>query len=195
MSSGVHASHKVKRSLADEVLVRSCLLGDEEAWSALIDKYKSLIFSIPIRYGLSADDASDIFQSVCITLLRDLASVREPRALVAWLIKATARQCALFKRNRQAFVNTVIDENTVPDTGSLPETFVQDLEREQILRETIAEMQPECVRLIEFLFFSNPPLPYDRVAHALGFAKGSVGATRMRCLEKLRLALEKKGFC
>lgn len=194
MSSGAQASHQLSQSLPDEVLVRECLLGNEEAWSSLIDKYKNLIFSIPVRYGLSADEASDIFQSVCFSLLRDLTSVREPRALAAWLIKTTARKCIRWKRDKQAFADTHIDDEAAVDAGSLPEIFVQNLEREQMLREAISEMQPGCARLIELLFFTNPPLPYDEVAHALGFAKGSIGATRMRCLERLRRALKKKGF-
>lgn len=53
----------------DTQLVKECLRGSEEAWSALIDMYKNLIFSIPIKYGFSTDDATDIFQAVCVELL------------------------------------------------------------------------------------------------------------------------------
>ena len=181
--------------MPDEALVRDCLLGDEDAWSALIDKYKSLIFSIPVKYGLPAEDAADIFQSVCLSLLRDLPDLRQPRALVAWLIKTTARQCARRKREKQFFAGAFIEEEVMADAGPLPETLVQELEREQMLREAMSEMHPDCVRLIEALFYTNPPLPYDEVARSLGLAKGSVGAIRMRCLEKLRLALKKRRFC
>ena len=40
----------------DDHLVRACLKGDERAWSALIQKYKNLIFSIPLKYGASQPD-------------------------------------------------------------------------------------------------------------------------------------------
>ncbi len=153
MSSGIEAPQKLSRSVPDEELVRQCLLGNEEAWSYLIEKYKNLILSIPMRYGLSADDASDIFQAVSFTLLRELPSVREPRALLAWLIKTTARKCVRWKREQQVFADTCIDDEALIDPGSLPEALVQDLEREQILRDAIAEMQPECARLIQLLFF------------------------------------------
>ena len=55
-------------STPDDRLVDQCLKGSEEAWSALIDKYKRLIFSIPVRQGFSADDSSEIFQEVCLAL-------------------------------------------------------------------------------------------------------------------------------
>ena len=74
-------------------LVRACLDGSEDAWNAILDKYKRLIYSIPIKHGFSPEDASDIFQSVCVELLKELPRLREPRALAGWLIKVTAHKC------------------------------------------------------------------------------------------------------
>src|SRR4030081_1922717 len=47
---------------SDERLVQACLAGDQRAWSALVDKYKHLIYAIAVRRGASAEDAADIFQ-------------------------------------------------------------------------------------------------------------------------------------
>src|SRR5215472_2848217 len=78
-----------KAASGDEVLVRECLRGHEEAWSALVDKYRNLIFSIPIRCGICRQDASEIFQEVCLKLLSHLHELREPRTLAEWLIQLT----------------------------------------------------------------------------------------------------------
>jgi RNA polymerase sigma factor (sigma-70 family) len=193
MSSGAKPSHAPKNFPQDEVLVRECLLGSQKAWTDLVDKYKNLIFSIPIKYGLSPEDTADIFQAVCVTLFRELSEVREPRALAAWLIRSTARKCSRLRREQQVFVPEQVDESFA-STEEPPDALIQEVQREQMLRESIAEMPGECARLIHLLFFTTPHLSYDQVAQALGFAKGSIGATRMRCLEKLRLSLEKKGF-
>jgi hypothetical protein len=50
---------------SDRELVASCLSGDEPAWSELIDRYNRLIFSIPLKQGLTREEAADIFQAVC----------------------------------------------------------------------------------------------------------------------------------
>lgn len=63
----------------DERLVRECCKGNQAAWSALIEKYKNLIFSIPIKFGLPREDAADIFQAVCVDLLSSLPQLREPQ--------------------------------------------------------------------------------------------------------------------
>jgi DNA-directed RNA polymerase specialized sigma24 family protein len=78
--------------------------------------------------------------------------------------------------------------------SDLPNEIVQQLEREQMVRAAVNEMSAECRQLINLLFFANPPVRYEAAAAALGLAKGSMGATRMRCLEKLRQSLEAKGF-
>lgn len=184
----------LKGSREDEVLVRECLSGNREAWSALIGKYKKLIFSIPIKYGFSTEDSTEIFQAVCVTLLSDLSQLREPRALAAWIIRATAHKCWSFRRDQRKYGEAQVEELETESVEKLPDTLLQELEREQLLREAIREQAPECKRLIELLFFSNPPIPYAEAARALGMAKGSIGATRIRCLEKLRRALEKREF-
>src|SRR5438105_11651371 len=56
----------------DTLLVKECLAGNEEAWSLLIDKYKALIYSIPVKYGLSSQEAADVFQATCTELLMRL---------------------------------------------------------------------------------------------------------------------------
>src|SRR5579884_329269 len=100
MSSGAKPSLLRKSYRKDDVLVRECLLGSESAWAELVDKYKNLIYSIPIRSGFSVEDASEIFQSVCLMMLRDLHALREPQALPAWLIRLTARTCASYRKER-----------------------------------------------------------------------------------------------
>ena len=69
MTPALKVAGQIKSSSQDGLLVQECLKGSEEAWSALIDKYKNLIFSIPIKYGFSPDEAAEIFQAVCLLSL------------------------------------------------------------------------------------------------------------------------------
>ena len=80
-------------SWSNERLVRECCKGNQAAWSALIEKYKNLIFSVPIKFGLSRDDAADIFQAVCLDLLSDLPSIARAAALPKWLMQASYHKC------------------------------------------------------------------------------------------------------
>jgi RNA polymerase sigma factor (sigma-70 family) len=180
----------------DETLVRDCVQGNQTAWHTLIDKYRNLVFSIPIKFGLSVDDASDVFQNVCMKLMAELPRLREPKTLAAWLMQVTAHEAFRWRRKSGAYGTLKLDGQSAQCAASekLPDAILEELRREQILREAISEAPPRCRELIEALFYSVPPRPYELVAKDLGLATGSIGFIRMRCLERLRRELEQRGF-
>ena len=179
----------------DTRLVKECLAGDEEAWSVLIDKYKALIYSIPVKYGLSRQEAADVFQATCTELLIRLPELREPRALPKWLMQVAHHECYRWKRHNQRLVSRD-GETDIPEpaTPAIADNLVQQTQEEQMLREALATLTPQCRRLVELLFFETPSRPYTEVAAELGLAVGSIGFTRQKCLERLRGQLEQLGF-
>jgi RNA polymerase sigma factor (sigma-70 family) len=186
-----------RASWPDDRLVVACRKGDQQAWSALIDKYKNLIFSIPIKLGLY-DDATDIFQAVCLDLLTDLPRLREPRALPKWLMQTCYHKCLQSRRRTERHVPFAEEGDRTPaDIGTqstLPDEMLVQLEKEQIVRDAISELSPRCEQMIRMLFFETPARPYEEVAKELGLATGSIGFIRGRCLGKLKQQLENKGF-
>lgn len=179
----------------DTRLVAECLSGNEEAWSLLIDKYKALIYSIPVKYSLSQQEAADVFQSTCLELLVRLPQLREPRALPKWLMQVAHHECYRLKRLNQRVVSRDAEPDLPePETPAIAESLVEQTQDEQMLREAMTALRPQCRRLVELLFFETPPRPYTEVAAELGLAVGSIGFTRQKCLERLRGLLEKLGF-
>src|ERR1700722_4345870 len=181
---------------SDRELVDGCLKRREQDWNLLVDKYKNLVFSIPIRYGFSRDDAADIFQSVCLELIQELPKLRDPEALPKWLMQVTAHKCF----HRKAFNNRMVsrdDEDiTIPETSAPAEAEINlfEIEEEQMLREAMASLAPRCRDLVHMLFFEEPKRPYQQVAASLGLATGSIGLLRQKCLDHLRKRLDELGF-
>jgi RNA polymerase sigma factor (sigma-70 family) len=191
----VNAAPAVRElSWPDERLVRECRKGNQDAWAALIDKYKNLIFSIPIKFGLSREDAGDIFQAVCLELLSGLPKLREPKALPKWLMQTSYHQCLRWKKLRPDILEDRDDGEQQPSLEELPEQILYQVQREQSVREAMSELPKRCNQMVAMLFFEDPPRPYDEVAKELQLATGSIGFTRGRCLKKLRQLLEEKGF-
>jgi RNA polymerase sigma factor (sigma-70 family) len=189
------AGKKPPAAWSDARLVKACLAGNEEAWSLLIDKYKSLIFSIPVKYGLSQQEAADVFQATCTELLVRLPELREPRALPKWLMQVAHHESYRWKRHNQRVVSRDGDTDfPEPATPPIAEDIVQQTQEEQMLREAMASLTPQCRRLVELLFFETPSRPYSEAAAELGLAVGSIGFTRQKCLERLRRHLEELGF-
>jgi RNA polymerase sigma factor (sigma-70 family) len=186
---------KSPSAVDDTRLVKECLSGSEEAWSLLIEKYKGLIYSIPVKYGLPQQEASEVFQATCFELLTRLPELREPKALPKWLMQVAHHQCYRWKRQQQRLVSRDGDE-TVPEplTPAIADSLVQQTQEEQMLREAMASLSTQCRRLVELLFLETPPRPYAEVAAELGLALGSIGFTRQKCMERLRRSLEERGF-
>jgi RNA polymerase sigma factor (sigma-70 family) len=180
-------------------LVAECREGNHQAWEALIDKYKNLIYSIPARRGISPDDANDIFQAVAAQLLSELHRIREPEALGSWLIQVTSHMCSRWQRYDTAIgAQRSFDGNHEVDkyfaVHETPESLLVEALQEQTLRDAVWQATPQCRELIRLLFYENVPVPYQQVAASLGVAAGSVGFVRKKCLDRLRHVLEGAGF-
>ena len=179
----------------DTLLVKECLAGNEQAWSLLIEKYKALIYSIPVKYGLPPQEAADVFQATCTELLIRLPDLREPRALPKWLMQVAHHESYRWKRQGQRMISRDADQDLPePEIPPIAERLLRQTQEEQMLREAMAALSPQCRRLVELLFYEVPARPYTEVAKELGLAVGSIGFTRQRCIERLRRQLEDLGF-
>jgi RNA polymerase sigma factor (sigma-70 family) len=181
---------------SDRALLQGCLKNREEDWNLLIDKYKNLIFSIPLRYGFSREEAADIFQAVCLDLIQELPKLRDLKALPKWLMQVTAHKCFHRKRQNSRLASQDDEESAISEM-SVPaeaEINLHEIEEEQILREAIAGLSTRCRELIHMLFYEEPKRPYQQVAAILGLATGSIGLQRQKCLDCLKKRLEDVGF-
>lgn len=181
---------------SDERLVRACLNGDDDAWAALIDKYRRLIYSIPFRYGASAEDAADIFQLVCLELFAHLRDVRKLGALPGWIATVATHQSFHWKRRQQRRADREVTTVDVDDLEHEPAVVevIDTAAQEQMVRDASTRLSPRCQEMIHLLFYTEPPLPYKEVARRLGLAVGSIGFIRGRCLDRLAKALREGGF-
>ena len=177
-------------------LVEECLRGNQQAWYTLVDRYKNLVYSIPLRYGAPHQDAADIFQSVCLDLFNELSHLRDVEALQSWLIRVTTHKCYHWKRQQDSQESEWNESAVEMRSGAdlVPPDTLAGLEQEQLVRDAMAQLPPRCRQMIELLFFEQPPLRYSEVAQRLRLAKGSIGFIRGRCLKRLKQILEQKGF-
>ncbi len=195
MTPTVTDTVKAPRNTSDVELIRRCLDGQEAAWNELIDKYKALIYSVPVKYGLQPQEAADVFQGTCIELLTRLKELREPRALPKWLIQVAHHRCYHLRRQEKRFVSRDSEVDLPdPEVPAIADSLLRQTEEEQMLREAMAKLEPRCRKLIEMLFFEIPARPYAEVASELNLATGSIGLTRQKCMERLRKQLDSLGF-
>jgi len=62
-------------------------------------------------------------------------------------------------------------------------------ERDQVVRDAMSRLPGRWQRLMEMLM-ADPPVPYTEISDRLGLPIGSIGPTRGRCLDRLRVLLQ-----
>jgi RNA polymerase sigma factor (sigma-70 family) len=170
-------------------LIRGCLAGEEAAWRTLILGYERLIYSIPVRYGMGLDEADDVFQTVCMALIEQLPSLRDPERLGQWLVITTRRACwERWRRDRREESLSEADLRGQPEDD--PEAVVSLYEETQSVLAALDQLPDRCQRLLRRLFLEPQPPAYRELARELGVPQNSLGPTRMRCLRRLVELLE-----
>jgi RNA polymerase sigma factor (sigma-70 family) len=178
--------------LDDHALVQLCLTGRPAAWNVLVERYRKLVYSIPMQLGLVEADADDVFQSVFLTLHRFLGTLRDRTRLSAWLITTTRRECyRLIKRRRRdgAFPLEVFEAE-----GETVDQQTERWEQQQLVRRALEKLGERDRRLVTLLFLEQGTPNYEAIADELGMRVGSIGPTRARILAKLEKILAEMGL-
>lgn len=161
-----------------------------EAWQQLLNKYERIVFSVPRRYGLSVDDAADVTQLTFTILVESIDKLPEDSRLGGWLTTVARRHTwRLLERNRRQGVDKygMPEEGIVSPGGS---GTVESWELAEWLDQGLSKLGEMCRNLL-FALYLDPEQPsYAQVATRLNMAVGSVGPTRMRCLERLRRVMD-----
>ena len=72
--AGSEATERTLEPLTDAPLVRRSRAGDPDAWNELARRFSRYVHAIAARaYGLSGDDAEDVFQEVFVRTFRSSA--------------------------------------------------------------------------------------------------------------------------
>src|SRR5262249_6832377 len=129
-------------------------------------------------------------------LTENISRIREPDRVGAWLA-TTARNESL-KLIRRGTHTTITDNLYILDHASdeeSPESLVLRSEesaarllRARQLWSAFHRLPGRCQQLLRMLIASPPP-SYADIAAMMGIAIGSIGPTRGRCLQQLRVLL------
>jgi len=164
--------------------------GDYSSWQSLVDKYAALVYSVAKRAGLSNADAEDCSQQTWLTLYKKRKSIKEPKAIPAWLIKTTHRQAV--KLSHQLNRLSSLDQSDVfTSSEPLPLDIIVHLEQQVLIQEGLKELDPRCRKILTELYFSDPPKSYDDIAKILKVKPNNIGPLRSRCITKLKKILKK----
>ncbi|HZN73320.1 MAG TPA: sigma-70 family RNA polymerase sigma factor [Micromonosporaceae bacterium] len=162
--------------------------GDRSAISELVRLMTPLVWNVVRAQGLDRPTAEDATQNVWLDLLRGGDEIRSPQALTRWLVTVSRREAIRLRdqqRRSQPVDPVTLD---LPDEANLMEERVSQDDQYRRLWAHVQRLPHRCRMLLRIVAFVDRP-DYDMVSQELKMPRGSIGPTRGRCLNKLRLLL------
>ena len=173
---------------SDWSLLRRIAQRDEEALSALYDRYSRLVFSAAKRILHRTGEAEEILQDVFYHVWRTAERFEQSKgSLAGWLLVA-ARNRALSKLRRKADAAEQIDENGVILNVAIESRAAQNLLLDKVRRltESLPDLQREAM---EYAYFEG--LSPSEIALETCQPPGTVKTclhNAMEALKKVRLS-------
>jgi RNA polymerase sigma-70 factor, ECF subfamily len=193
--------YREKTETADSVLVQQALGGDQDAFEALVRRYKKLLFGLIYHHIRNYHEAEDILQQVWLQLYLSLATLRPSVQIKAWLLAVARNRSLDFLRHKhrlsqhllfscEAEVRIEEDEvsflEAIPDTSSTPEELAELHELQHEIQTAIRAL-PHTYRPVVWLFYRDQ-LTYAEIARILDRPDSTVKTHFKRAKPFLRAA-------
>jgi RNA polymerase sigma-70 factor, ECF subfamily len=177
----------VHDELTDAQLVAGCRDGDDDCWSALVDRYSRYVYAITVQaFRLSEPDADDVFQEVFARAYEHLGKLRDDSALRPWLAQLTRRLCidTLRTGSREQPGGDNVEPEGVDDV-------IEQLDEALSVHQAMRTLPEHCAEILDRFFARDES--YRTIGEALELPSGTVASRISRCLTRLRGELEGQG--
>ena len=171
-------------AVPDELLVARCKSGDHAAWCELVERFSRYVYAISVQaYGLSRDDAEEVFQEVFTRTYEHLDRLREDSAFKPWIAQLT-RRLAIDRLRAGAREQLTDEELELPDADDT----IAELDEALTVNEALSRLPEHCREICDRFFARDES--YHTIVEALGLPPGTIASRISRCLDKLRHELE-----
>ena len=172
----------------DQALVERYRKGDREAFTELVIRYQRPIYNAAFWILRSADDASDIAQSVFLKVAERLDEFDSQHRFFSWIYRIAVNESLnLLRRNgHQEWLDDEID---LPGADSAnPETLASDAERSRHIRQALMNLAPNDRTVLMLRHFSE--CSYQEMATILEIDEKTVKSRLFEARHRLRHALK-----
>ncbi len=168
-------------------LVKAAQAGDSEAYTALIEHFQYMAYTVAYRYLKDHHLAQDVIQEAIMEAFVHLPQLKEPEAFPGWFRQIVFRQCtrslrqpALPQTSLEAISGSLLAENN-------PEDLAVQKEVQAYIRVAVASL-PQHERLVTVLFYGWH-YTYNEVSAFLNIPLTTVKKRLHSARQKLKVQL------
>jgi len=154
----------------DMELIEACLVGDQECFTELVNRYKNLVYSIVLRMTKDNNEASDLAQDVFLKVYRNLGSYTPQFRFSTWIMRITSNH--IIDHHRKKRLDTISLEAHMTDTGfsggtvSSPESIYLKQEQTERINKIISGL-PDMYK-IPVVLYHQEGLSYQEISDRTG---------------------------
>ncbi|HUT53820.1 MAG TPA: sigma-70 family RNA polymerase sigma factor [bacterium] len=130
---------------ADEHLIGQARSGDAAAFEALIERYRSRVFRLAVRFTRNPDDAQEVLQEVFFTVYQKLGQFEGKSAFSTWLYRVAVNTALMRLRGRDKAELVSISE--FPDDSLPGETEGKGPEDKIMTEQALARIERAMIPL------------------------------------------------
>lgn len=177
----------------DNELIQSVLQGNTAVYAELVDRYRSFVFTIVLRYISSREDAEEVSQDIFIKAYRSLADFKGASKFSTWLYTITTTSCLTFLRKKKLDVHSLDNENVFAAADNLDSGLsanqIEQKSRVTMVNEAIKMLSPDDAQIITLFYKGEQTL--EEIAQILGKEPNAVKVQLHRARGRLKEKLTK----
>ena len=184
---------------SDQELIAASLARDTAAFGELVSRYQNRLYHSLVHVSGSAEDAKDVAQEAFILAFQKLITFRGDSQFYSWLFRIALNASVNFRRKNRSLGQSIEatkerigSEPTDGHTDSPPEQPLEQAERQQIVRQALAQMTEEF--RVPLVLAEMEEMKYDEIAALLkcpiGTVRSRIHRGRAELREKLRRLLK-----
>ncbi len=175
----------------EEAIIRKCLDGDRDSYSALVDRYKTMAYNVAYRMVGDEDIAKDLAQEGFIAAYAGLDGFRFGSKFSSWLYSIILNKCRDHLRLLKDTVSTDDVAAIMPDKGISPEQAASAHQKSDVLQKALKALPPEYREVLILKHIEG--LDYQEIAAVTGARIPALKVRAHRGREMLKKILEKAG--
>jgi RNA polymerase sigma-70 factor (ECF subfamily) len=167
-------------------LVRRCQHGEQAAFEALFRQFQPRLRYYVRRLDTVGDREDDTLQDIWVKAIREIGSLKDPQAFVAWLYAIARHEVYGKARIKDPFAGLTEEHLALATEGDEPVFSDDDAAR---IHETLARLKAHHREILTLSFLED--LSHKQIAEILGIRAGTVKSRIYYAKQSLRKELER----
>jgi len=170
----------------DQDYINLVLSGDTNAFAALVDRYKDLVFTLSLKVLQNREEAEEAAQDTFVKTYKSLARFKGESKFSTWIYKITYNNCLdRLKKQKKERLVVPINEYTERDVRSLMNVIddIEETERKQMIQNCLNMLAAEESFLLTLYYFNEQSL--KEISAIMGINENNVKIKLYRSRKKL----------